>query len=94
MKLPLAVLLLSATLAQAVTESDVIVYGATPGGFCAAIAAAREGVSVILLEPADHVGGRREPDDRATQLPKRFAILHPQDGTAAAPARPPAAAGR
>lgn len=38
-------------------ESDVIVYGATPGGFCAAIAAAREGLSVILIEPTDHVGG-------------------------------------
>jgi hypothetical protein len=39
------------------TTADVIVYGSTPGGFCAAIAAAREGVSVILLEPTDHVGG-------------------------------------
>ncbi len=39
------------------TEADVIVYGATPGGFCAAIAAARERVSVILLEPTAHVGG-------------------------------------
>jgi len=38
-------------------SADVVVYGATPGGFCAAIAAAREGVSVILLEPTDHVGG-------------------------------------
>ncbi len=36
--------------------ADVIVYGSTPGGFCAAIAAAREGASVILLEPTDHVG--------------------------------------
>ncbi|MFC1759596.1 FAD-dependent oxidoreductase [Planctomycetota bacterium] len=36
---------------------DVIVYGATPGGVCAAIAAAREGADVILLEPTDHVGG-------------------------------------
>ena len=42
---------------HAATETDVIVYGATPGGFCAAIAAAREGASVILLEPTDHVGG-------------------------------------
>ena len=40
----------------AVSEADVIVYGSTPGGFCAAIAAAREGASVILLEPSDHVG--------------------------------------
>ena len=38
-------------------EADVIVYGATPGGFCAAIAAAREGSQVILLEPTSHVGG-------------------------------------
>jgi hypothetical protein len=37
--------------------ADVIVYGATPGGCSAAIAAAREGASVILLEPTAHVGG-------------------------------------
>jgi len=37
-------------------KADIIVYGATPGGFCSAIAAAREGASVILLEPTDHVG--------------------------------------
>lgn len=42
---------------DAVKSADVIVYGATPGGFCAAIAAAREGASVILLEPTKHVGG-------------------------------------
>lgn len=40
----------------AATTADVVVYGSTPGGVCAAIAAAREGVSVILLEPTDHVG--------------------------------------
>ena len=38
-------------------EADVIVYGATPGGFCAAIAAAREGAKVLLLEPTAHIGG-------------------------------------
>jgi hypothetical protein len=43
--------------AHAASDADVIVYGATPGGFCAAIAAAREGASVILLEPTAHVGG-------------------------------------
>lgn len=42
---------------SAAVTADVIVYGSTPGGFCAAVAAAREGVSVILLEPTDHVGG-------------------------------------
>lgn len=41
---------------MAENHADVIVYGSTPGGFCAAIAAAREGASVILLEPTDHVG--------------------------------------
>lgn len=50
---------LVATVGQKVmaeNQADVIVYGSTPGGFCAAIAAAREGASVILLEPTDHVG--------------------------------------
>ncbi len=50
-------LLAGIPVARAATEADVIVYGATPGGFCAAIAAAREGASVILLEPTTHVGG-------------------------------------
>ncbi len=38
-------------------EADVVVFGATPGGFCAAVAAAREGSKVILVEPTAHVGG-------------------------------------
>lgn len=50
-------LLLSSSSALAATQADVIVYGATPSGFCAGIAAAREGASVILLEPTAHVGG-------------------------------------
>ena len=57
MRLLLALgLLLLARPARA-AEADVIVYGATPGGFCAAIAAAREGAKVLLLEPSAHVGG-------------------------------------
>ncbi len=39
------------------SSADVIIYGATPGGFCATIAAAREGASVILVESTEHVGG-------------------------------------
>ncbi len=50
-------LLLVGSQVQAAQEADVIVYGSTPGGVCAAVAAAREGASVILLEPTDHVGG-------------------------------------
>ncbi len=53
----LAMLWFVAQPAVAATEADVVVYGSTPGGFCAAIAAAREGASVVLLEPTDHVGG-------------------------------------
>ncbi len=38
-------------------SADVIVYGGTPGGIATAIAAARHGSSVILLEQTKHVGG-------------------------------------
>ena len=53
----LAITLLLVALPGGAKEAEVIVYGATPGGFCAAIAAAREGTRVILLEPTSHVGG-------------------------------------
>ncbi len=36
---------------------DLVVYGGTAGGVVTAIAAAREGASVALLEPRDHLGG-------------------------------------
>lgn len=36
---------------------DVVVYGATASGAMAALAAAREGMHVVLLEPDNHVGG-------------------------------------
>lgn len=58
--LPVAAVVLTWTCISslaATTESDVLVYGSTPGGFCAAIAAAREGASVVLVEPTNHVGG-------------------------------------
>ena len=48
---------LFATAEEAANRADVVVYGATPGGYCAAIAASRAGATVILLEPTDHVGG-------------------------------------
>lgn len=43
--------------ARDATTADVIVYGGTPGGVMAAIAAARDGASVVLLEQTRHVGG-------------------------------------
>ncbi len=39
------------------TDYDVVVYGGTPGGIMASIAAARDGASVVLLEQTKHVGG-------------------------------------
>ncbi|SFJ18972.1 FAD-dependent oxidoreductase [Planctomicrobium piriforme] len=36
---------------------DVIVYGGTPAGLCAAIAASRAGASVIVIEPTPWIGG-------------------------------------
>jgi hypothetical protein len=36
---------------------DVLVYGATPAGVMAAVAAARTGASVRLVEPGRHIGG-------------------------------------
>ena len=38
-------------------DYDVVVYGGTPGGIMASIAAAREGASVVLLEQTKHIGG-------------------------------------
>ncbi|ACU03188.1 FAD-dependent oxidoreductase [Pedobacter heparinus] len=40
-----------------VHEYDVVVYGATPAGITAAVAAAREGKSVVLIEPLHIAGG-------------------------------------
>ncbi len=38
-------------------EYGVLIYGATPGGIAAALAAAEDGESVLLVEPTGHVGG-------------------------------------
>jgi hypothetical protein len=36
---------------------DVVVYGATASGVMASVAASREGMKVLLVEPGKHVGG-------------------------------------
>src|SRR5690606_33050218 len=38
-------------------EADVCVYGASPAGVLAAVAAAREGCSVVIVEPTYTIGG-------------------------------------
>jgi hypothetical protein len=50
-------LVAAAVSACAGQQFDVVVYGGTAGGTMAAIAAAKEGVRVALLEPGRHVGG-------------------------------------
>lgn len=51
-------LLLGPSLSSEAPEvSDVVVYGGTPAGIVAAVAAARRGARVTLLEPGSHVGG-------------------------------------
>ena len=41
----------------AASRYDVVVYGGTAGGVITAVSAAREGASVVLLEPGNHIGG-------------------------------------
>jgi hypothetical protein len=61
MKSGLFVLWIAGLAAQAaradVTVSDVVVYGGTAAGVVAAVAAAREGARVTLVEPGRHLGG-------------------------------------
>jgi len=52
------------------TPADVVIYGATPGGIAAAIAAAKGGHAVLLAEPTIRIGGMatnglQHPDFRA-----------------------------
>jgi NADPH-dependent 2,4-dienoyl-CoA reductase/sulfur reductase-like enzyme len=43
--------------APAAPHVDVVVYGATPSGIAAVLAAARQGKSVRLVEQSNHLGG-------------------------------------
>ena len=54
MKLTLVLLCALAARAQ---NPDVVVYGGTAGGVMTAIAGARQGLRVALLEPGKHIGG-------------------------------------
>ncbi|MEI6715398.1 MAG: FAD-dependent oxidoreductase [Verrucomicrobiota bacterium] len=46
-----------APLIQAAEDFDVLVYGATPAGIAAALAAGRDGERVLLVEPGSWIGG-------------------------------------
>ncbi len=50
-------IVLASAASGAIREFDVVIYGGTAGGAVTAIAAAREGVRVALVEPTRHIGG-------------------------------------
>jgi hypothetical protein len=50
-------LVLAAAIPAAAETYDVVVYGGTPAGVMTAVAAARHGRTVALVEPSGHVGG-------------------------------------
>ena len=60
----------------AVTNCDVLVVGGTPSGVAAAIAAARRGAHVILIEERDHLGG-----DVVYAMLNMFDVPMRRDGT-------------
>lgn len=49
--------LIAFTSTVAATETDLVVYGGTPAGLCAGIAAARAGAAVVVIEPTKWIGG-------------------------------------
>jgi FAD dependent oxidoreductase len=55
-------------------RADIVIYGATSGGVAAAIAASREGRSVLLLEPGRHLGGLTTGGLGATDIGNKAAI--------------------
>lgn len=55
--------------AATVITCDLCVYGATPAGIMAAVAAARGGLSVLLVEPTGHLGGLLTSGLNATDAP-------------------------
>lgn len=60
MRIPASILVLllaAGVSAQTTRAFDVVVYGGTAAGLTAAVAAAREGAQVALVEPGSHIGG-------------------------------------
>ena len=55
-------------------QYDVVVIGGTPGGIAAALAAARGGVSVLLVEENAHVGGMSTSGLGKSDIETRSAI--------------------
>jgi hypothetical protein len=60
--------------AAAEQSYDFVVYGGTAAGVTTAVAAARQGMKVVLLEPRDHVGGMVTGGLSGTDVGKREVI--------------------
>ncbi len=66
------------------TTADVVVYGATPGGIAAAVAAARLGRTVVLCALEDHIGGIVSNGLTNADIGKRQAVggfFYPKSGS-------------
>jgi hypothetical protein len=60
MRIPLHLIAVCLFLGRALVaadQTDVLIYGATPGGIAAAVAAAKGGHEVLLVEPTSRLGG-------------------------------------
>lgn len=55
-------------------QADVVVYGGTPAGIIAAVAASRQRRTVTLIEPSRHVGGMTSGGLSSTDVGKRQVI--------------------
>lgn len=60
--------------AAAVPDHDIVVYGGTSAGVTAAVAAARAGQRVVLIEPGRHIGGLTSGGLGATDIGRKEAI--------------------
>lgn len=55
-------------------SADIVVYGGAPAGIAAAVGAAREGATVILVEPTRHLGGITSAGLTKADINKRDAV--------------------
>ena len=68
------VLLNAADPSTSFTTCDVVVYGGTPAGIIAAVAAAREGATVTVIEPTRWIGGMVTGGLSSTDIGKQETI--------------------
>src|SRR5438552_2068773 len=62
------------TLAAAVIETDVCIYGGTAGGVAAAVQATRMGKTAVIAEFGKHLGGMTSGGLGATDIGNKGAI--------------------